>query len=51
MYQIKVALIKVIKNFRVLPLQKTMDEVVTKKTAFLFDPDGGIHLKFESIVE
>ena len=51
MYQIKVALIKVIKNFRVLPVQKTMDEVVVKKTSFLLEPDGGIHLKLESIVE
>ena len=49
MYQVKMALIRVIKNFRILPINKTMDKVIEDKTSFLLTPVGGIHVKLKAI--
>ena len=54
-YEVKVALIKVIKNFRILPVLRTMEKDLTKdvivnKVSILLQPVGGIPLKLELLV-
>ena len=54
-YEVKLALIKVIKNFRVLPVLRTMEKDVTKnvslnKVSILLQTVDGIPLKLELLV-
>ena len=50
-YQVKLALIKVIKNFRVIPTMRMDEEYIVDKASLVLAPVGGLYLKLEPIGE